>query len=466
MLYLTKVISNACLAVINCGLCLSSTNLARKMIVDDFKLCPVGYRGCDKEKWYFSMFYFILYMSSFFGCFTSLFFKNTDRRKFIIIIHYLFIIGSLLTIYNTPHIIIFLFSQAFFGLAIGCSVVIVCFYVLEYSPKIYQNFYGFYIQTFFSIGILISYIFGACYENIKFQNPRTTDLVIKILYKVHLCLPMIFSLISLILLHFVFKLDTPLHLYVTKNYEKFEKLKTKINVKEFDEKKEYHMNPATNDVTLLYKDLPLIDFLKNKNLRKASFTGSFLCYLYSFNGCFLFFTKIFLFYRLFSSTMLNTFISVGFILLYVISTIISTFLAEHVQKKKLLIIGLVVQGLASAGLVITYFLSLENFLNQIIVTLSYATYFIGLSLGFGHMIWTHVFEMFPKECKVVGALCSYYPLFIGAFIISFIFEFASKQDYAYLFIIFLVSIIVSIICFNSFYKEDKELIAKKSSNKK
>ncbi|CRG99405.1 sugar transporter, putative [Plasmodium relictum] len=465
MLYLTKVVNNACLAVINCGLCLSSTNLARKMIVEDFKLCPAGYRGCDKEKWYFTTFYFILYMSSFFGCFISLFFKNTDRRKFIITIHYLFMIGSLLTIYTTPHIIIFLFSQAFFGLAIGCAVVIVCFYVLEYSPKIYQNFYGFYIQTFFAIGILISYIFGACYENIKFENPQTTDLVLKILYKIHLCLPLIFSLISLILLHFVFKLDTPLHLYATKNYDKFDKLKTKINAREFDEKKEYHMHPTTKDITLINNDISVIDFLKNKKLRKASLSGSFLCYLYSFNGYSLFFTKIFLFYRIFSSTMLNTFISVGFILLYVISTIISTVLAEHFQKKDLLITGLVTQALACAGIVGAYFSSLDNLFNQIIITTSFATYFIGLSLGFGHMIWTHVFEMFPKECKVVGAFCSYYSLFIGAFIISVLFEFANKLDYAYLFIIFLVSSIVSIICFNSFYKEDEELVARKSSQR-
>ncbi|KAI4839429.1 major facilitator superfamily domain-containing protein [Plasmodium brasilianum] len=464
MMYLTKVIFNACLAILNCSLCLSSTSLARKMLIDDMKICPHGYRGCPKEKWYFATFYFMIYISGFLGCFISLYFKNANRRKLMLAIHYLFIIGSTLTFYTSPHVIITLFSQAFFGLAIGCSVVTVCFYVLEYSPKEDQNYYGYIIQVFFSIGLLISYIFGACYENIRFSNPKTNRIVLLLLYKTHMCLPIIFSIIALILFHFVFTMDTPLHLYESKKYDKFETLKTTINSKNFDEKKEYHTNKKTEEVSLLGNDIAIYDFFKNKDLRKLSLTSCLLCHLYSFSGSFLFFNKMFLFYKIFSSTMANTFISTGFICLYAIcSIIVVTVLSHRFQKKDLLITGLLLQTIASVCIVGSYFLKFTNVFNQLVITAAITIYFTGLSLGFGHILWTHIYELFPKESKSVAAFCSYSSLFIAALIMSILLEFLSMKYYCYLFITFIVSLLLSILFFNSFYEEDSMVIKRHDS---
>ncbi|SBT33498.1 sugar transporter, putative [Plasmodium ovale wallikeri] len=454
---------NACLAIVNCSLCLSSTSLARKMIVEDFQICPNGYRGCDKEKLYFGTFYFMLYMSAIFGCIISLFFKSVNRRKYMMTIHCMYIIGSILTIYSKAHIILFLFSQAFFGISIGCSIVIVSLYILEYTPKEYQQYYGYSVQTFFSIGLLISYIFGSFYENIWFKNENVTYWTLIILYKIHLCLPLLFSVISLVLLYFVFTMDTPLHLYESQKYDKFEKIKKKISIKEFNEKEEYHKNITTNEISLLGNDINIIDFFKNTKLRKACFTCSLLCYLYSFNGCFLFFNKLFLFYKAFTNNMTNTFTAMGFIFFYFICTIITTILSQKYNKKDLLIIGLILQGISATGIVGSYFLNFSNVLNQIVLTVAIAFYFLGLSLGFGHIIWTHIFEMFPKECKVVGAFCSYYALFIGAFIMSILLEYVSMQYYSYLFITFLVSLIASVLCSGLFCQEDVVAIKRHDS---
>ncbi|VUZ94810.1 major facilitator superfamily domain-containing protein, putative [Plasmodium vivax] len=463
MLYLTKVISNACLAILNCGLCLSATNLARMMLLRDFKICPEEHMKCDKEKWYFATFYFTLYMSAFFGCLISLYFKSTNRRKGLMGIHYLYIIGSLLTIYSSPHIIIFLFSQAFFGLAIGGSVVTASCYILEYAPKEHQKFYGFYIQIFFALGLLISYIFGAMYANMRFSNPKTTYWVLTVLYKLHLALPLLFSVVSLLLFSLVFTLDTPLHLYESKKFKKFDKLKSKMKMDQFDEKEEYHKNERTKEVSLLGKDLTVVDLFQNEVLRKTSFVGMLLCFLYSLNGSFLFFNAIFLFFKAFPTTMANTFVSVGFVLLYLISSIVCTKLIQTYKKKDLLITGLVIQAISAACLVGSYFLEFTSLLHKVMLIVAIASYFVGLSLGFGHMIWTHVFNLFPKECKVVGAFFSYYALFLGAFLISVLLEFISAKYYSYLFILCLVSLSVSIVSFNKCYKDERVAIARHPS---
>ncbi|EUD68017.1 hypothetical protein C922_01629 [Plasmodium inui San Antonio 1] len=463
MLYLTKVITNACLAVVNCGLCLSATNLARMMLVRDFKICPEGYIMCEKEKWYFASFYFTLFMSAFLGCLITLYFKSSNRRKALMGVHYLYIIGSLLTVYSSPHIVIFLSSQALFGLAIGASVVIVSCYILEYTPKDHKKYYGFYMQIFFALGLLISHLFGAMYANMRFSNPKTTYWVLTVLYKVHLALPLLFSLVSLLLFSFVFTLDTPQHLYESKKFETYEKSKTKLNIKNFDETEEYHRNETTKEVSLLGKDMPIVNFFQNEALRKTSFVAMLLCFLYSLNGSFLFFNSMFFFFKAFSSTKANTFISVAFMSLYLISSIVSTRLIQTYERRDLLITGLVVQGISAACLFGSYFLDFTSLLHKVMLIGAIAAYFIGLSLGFGHMIWSHVFDSFPKECKVVAAFFSYYALFLGAFFISVVFEFISMKHYYYLFLLGLISLSISIVCFNKCYTYERVAIVRHDS---
>ncbi|SBS85623.1 sugar transporter, putative [Plasmodium ovale curtisi] len=222
-----------------------------------------------------------------------------------------------------------------------------------------------------------------------------------------------FIVISLVLLYFVYTMDTPLHLYESQKYDKFEKIKKKVSKKEFNEKIEYHTNMTTNEISLLGNDINIIDFFKNRKLRNSCFTGSLL--------------------------------------------------SQKYNKKDLLIIGLILQGISATGIVGSYFLNFSNVLNQIILTVAIAFYFLGLSLGFGHIIWTHVFEMFPKECRVVGAFCSYYALFIGAFIMSILLEYVSMQYYSYLFITFLVSLIASVLCSGLFCQEDAVAIKRHDS---
>ncbi|GAW80258.1 sugar transporter [Plasmodium gonderi] len=463
MIYLTKVISNACLSILNCGLCLSAINLARKMVVADFKICPRGYARCKKENWYFATFYFTLYASALFGCLISLYFKDANRRKRMMVSHYLYIIGSLLSLYSSPHIVIFLFSQAFFGLAIGCSVVTAPSYVLEYSPKEHQKFYGFYIQIFFAVGILISYIFGASYISIRLKNQKTWHWFVTLMYKLHFAMPLIFSLVSLLLFYFVFTMDTPLHLYESKKFKKFDKLKTKINVADFDEKEEYHKHKSTYEVSLLAKEVSIISLFQNDTLKKTSFIGMLLCFLYSANGSFLFLNTIFLFFHALSNTLANTLASVGFILLYLISSIVCTQFVDKFEKKNMLICGLLIQVISVTCLTGSYFIDFTTVVHKIMLIMAIAFYLIGLSLGFGHVIWTLVFDLFPKESKVVGAFFSYYSLFIGALFISLILEFINTKYYAYFFILCIISLSISIFAISKFYKDNVVIIARHPS---
>ncbi|CXI33394.1 sugar transporter, putative [Plasmodium berghei] len=456
MMYLTKIVSNACLAIINFGLCLSLTSLSRKMLIKGYNICPEGYRGCDKEKWYFSTFYFTLYMSGFLGCFISLFFRNVNRKKFMQAIHYLYIIGSLFTIYYEPHVILFLFSQAFFGLAIGCSIVIVCFYIFEYSPKEHQNYYGFTIQTFFSIGLLISYLFGVIYEHVDF-NKSTSYWILMILQKLHMLMPLIFSVISILLLKFVFTMDTPLHLYKSQKYDKFEEIKKKISKNGIDEKHEYHSNEKNNEINIILNDLTFIDLFKDTKLRKKCIIGSILCYLFCFSGCTIFFNNLFLFYEVFKTKKESAAVSMIFMFIYFVFTIITTKLAHYYNNKnKLIILGFILQLISSFIMMICSFCNLTQVINKLIISINIILYIAGFSLGFGHIIWTHIFHIFSKEYKVVGAFCSYYAIFIGAFIMSTFLEFTNTNRYSYLFIIFIIFSIISIIFFKSIYLKNSE----------
>ncbi|WBY56772.1 major facilitator superfamily domain-containing protein [Plasmodium yoelii yoelii] len=427
------------------------------MLIKGYDICPDGYRGCDKEKWYFSTFYFTLYMSAFLGCFISLFFRNINRKKFMQVIHYLYIIGSLFTIYYEPHVILFLFSQAFFGLAIGCTIVIVGFYVFEYSPKEHQNYYGFTIQTFFSIGLLISYLFGVIYEHMKFNKITSSYWILMILQKLHMLMPLIFSIISILLLNFVFTMDTPLHLYKSQKYDKFEEIKKKISKVGIDEKHEYHSNEKNNEINIILNDLTIIDFFRNKKLRTNCIIGSILCYLFCFSGCIIIFNNLFLFYNIFETKRESSIISMIFIFIYFLFTIITTKLANYYNNKnKLIILGFVLQLISSFIMMICSLCNLPQVLNKIIISIDIILYIIGFSFGFGHIIWTHIFHIFSEEYKVVGAFCSYYAIFIGTFIMSIFLEFSNINKHSYLFIIFIIFLIVSILFFKSIYINNTE----------
>ncbi|EUD72032.1 hypothetical protein YYG_02733 [Plasmodium vinckei petteri] len=456
MKYLTKIVCNACLAIINCGLCLSLTSLSRKMLIKGYDICPEGYRGCEKEKWYFTTFYFTLYMSAFLGCFISLFFRNVNRKKFMQIIHYLYIIGSLFTIYYEPHVILFLFSQAFFGLAVGCSIVIVSFYIFEYSPKEHQNYYGFTIQTFFSLGLLISYVFGVIYERVDFTKATSSFWVLMVLQKLHMLTPLILSVISVLLLRYVFTMDTPLHLYKSQKYDKFEEIKKKISKKELDEKHEYHENEKHNDTNIILNDLTLIDIYNNKKLRRRCMIGSILCYLFCFSGCIIFFNNLFLYYDVFKTKKESATISMIFIFIYSLFTIITRRISYHYNKNKLIIVGFIFQAISSFIMMICSFCNLPEVINKLIISISIILFISGFSLGFGHIIWTHIFHIFSREYKVVGAFCSYYAIFIGSFIMCTFLEFSNTNKHSYLFIIFIIFTIISIIFFKMIYIDSHE----------
>ncbi|SCN59676.1 sugar transporter, putative [Plasmodium chabaudi adami] len=456
MMYLTKLVSNACLAIINCGLCLSLTSLSRKMLIKGYDICPEEYRGCEKEKWYFTTFYFTLYMSAFLGCFISLFFRNVNRKKFMEVIHFLFIIGSLFTIYYEPHVILFLFSQAFFGLAIGCSIVIVCFYIFEYSPKANQNYYGFAIQPFFSLGLLISYIFGFVYEQIDFTKLTSSYWVLMILQKLHMLVPLILSTISVLLLRYVFTMDTPLHLYKSQDYDKFEEIKKKISKKELDPKREYHLNEKTNEINIILNDLTLIDIFNDKKLRKKCIIGSILCYLFCFSGSIIFFNNLFIHYDVFKTKKESATISMIFMFIYFLFTIITRRLSRHYDKNKLIVFGFIFQTISSFIMMICSFCNLSDVLNKLIISISIILFTSGFSLGFGHIIWTHIFHIFSIEHKVVGAFCSYYAIFIGSFIMCTLLEFSDLNKYSYLFIVFIIFTITSIIFFKTIYIDNAE----------
>ncbi|EAA17340.1 hypothetical protein [Plasmodium yoelii yoelii] len=243
MMYLTKIVSNACLAIINFGLCLSLTSLSRRMLIKGYDICPDGYRGCDKEK---------------------------------------------------------------------------------------------------------CYLFGVIYEHMKFNKITSSYWILMILQKLHMLMPLIFSIISILLLNFVFTMDTPLHLYKSQKYDKFEEIKKKISKVGIDEKHEYHSNEKNNEINIILNDLTIIDFFRNKKLRTNCIIGSILCYLFCFSGCIIIFNNLFLFYNIFETKRESSIISMIFIFIYFLFTIITTKLANYYNNKnKLIILGFVLQLISS-----------------------------------------------------------------------------------------------------------------------
>lgn len=465
MLDVTKVALNTSLTVINSGLVISTPNLARKFITQYYNLCPVGVYECPKERYYFIAINLVLYLSAILGCFIGLLFKSANRRNRLIGIHYLFIVSGLLSLF-APHFILFLLVQAISGVALGLTIVTVTVYIYEYTPRIYHKYYGSFLQTFFAIGLFLSYIFGVCYENIDTPSYDTVAIIVKTLQKFHSGLLVIISGIALCFLYFVFKFDTPYHLYATKNYEKYDKLKMKMkSFRNIDEHVEFDNPPKKKTIiVLIERDLPLVDVFVEKEFRNLVLIGSVLCLCFALNGYFFFFANSFLFYKIFESMLINNLFTLGFIFVYLIFSIATMALLLNFKKKTLLCSGLIIQILALLGIIILHFVGTSTLLTEIILTICMCLVFIGFAVGFGSSVWTFSSHQFPNPVKGVGSCVCYAVLFFAALVINIVYELLHIKHYVYIFISFLVSAILSLIFIMFCFKDanDKSLKELKS----
>mgnify|MGYP000845496708 FL=1 len=145
------------------------------------------------------------------GLLSGLLAESLGRRKGLIVVDLLSIIGCILTILkSTPIVWLFLLGRLICGLTVGLNWTIVTLYIRETAPVNMSGRMGSFFKVLFAFGILTNYA-------MSFMLPK--DDSPSDLWRVLFAFPALVSFIRASLLLFVFPLDTPKYYILKENHE-------------------------------------------------------------------------------------------------------------------------------------------------------------------------------------------------------------------------------------------------------
>lgn len=300
------------------------------------------------------------------------------RRRLVLIIAIIYIIGSLILVVaqNMPTLV---FGRLIIGLAVGGSMATVPVYLSEMAPTAYRGSLGSLNQLMITIGILAAYLVNYAFADIEG-------------WRWMLGLAIVPSVILLI--GIAFMPESPRWLLEHRN-EKAARDVMRITFNDDNE-----INTEIKEM----KELSAISestwtILKSPWLRPTLIIGCIFALFQQIIGI-----NAIIFYAptIFSKAGLGEATSilgtVGIGTINVLVTIIAVFIADKVNRKKLLVIGNV--GMVASLLVMAiliWTIGIASSAGIIIVCLSLFIVFFGLT--WGPILWVMLPEMFPMRAR-------------------------------------------------------------------
>ncbi|MCI8278113.1 MAG: sugar porter family MFS transporter [Staphylococcus xylosus] len=300
------------------------------------------------------------------------------RRRLVLIIAIIYIIGSLILVVaqNMPTLV---FGRLIIGLAVGGSMATVPVYLSEMAPTAYRGSLGLLNQLMITIGILVAYLVNYAFADIEG-------------WRWMLGLAIVPSVILLI--GIAFMPESPRWLLEHRN-EKAARDVMRITFNDDNE-----INTEIKEM----KELSAISestwtILKSPWLRPTLIIGCIFALFQQIIGI-----NAIIFYAptIFSKAGLGEATSilgtVGIGTINVLVTIIAVFIADKVNRKKLLVtgnVGMVASLLVMAILIWT--IGIASSAGIIIVCLSLFIVFFGLT--WGPILWVMLPEMFPMRAR-------------------------------------------------------------------
>jgi MFS family permease len=170
-------------------------------------------------------------IGAFFGAIAAGLMSYRGRRFWLFFANSLIMIAVCLRM--MPWLYTALIARVLFGFAVGIFSTIVPLFVIEISPILLKGTNGSFIQLGVTSGILLAYLMGSTAPN--YESPLDGEHCDNYdgggnYWRLILAFPFIPSLIQIILLIFVFKLDTPKYYWIIQNFTMAKITLTKIHL--------------------------------------------------------------------------------------------------------------------------------------------------------------------------------------------------------------------------------------------
>jgi MFS family permease len=170
-------------------------------------------------------------IGAFFGAIAAGLMSYRGRRFWLFFANSLIMIAVCLRM--MPWLYTALIARVLFGFAVGIFSTIVPLFVIEISPILLKGTNGSFIQLGVTSGILLAYLMGSTAPN--YESPLDGEHCDNYdgggnYWRFILAFPFIPSLIQIILLIFVFKLDTPKYYWIIQNFTMAKITLTKIHL--------------------------------------------------------------------------------------------------------------------------------------------------------------------------------------------------------------------------------------------
>ncbi|ORM39636.1 putative glucose transporter [Babesia sp. Xinjiang] len=338
------------------------------------------------------------------------FFARFGRRKGMILIHLINILGSLMATASTCFTM-FLVGRIIAGVSVGASGLVAMF-LTEICTSETRGAYGTIYPMFIALGQLLMVAWQLLHGRVldaavtgtadKIAPSTGTDLITSydsFVWRAAQFWPIVFSVIALAIMYFVVKDDTP---YVLMQEGKEEDAKRVIVLLHGEEKAEEIFAEIKSDVEA-QKDntekLSLMDALKVPKYRSAILIVCGLSIMQQLSGINIFVANA---SKLFVTIMGRTFTAsvmglVG-ILLLVITTTILAFIIDKLGRKMMLLVGIGVSSILLVPAVIVKIAVKADWANYVLVVGCFG-YMIGFGLGFGGVMWLYFAEALGTEYK-------------------------------------------------------------------
>ncbi|UKK00805.1 hypothetical protein MACK_000879 [Theileria orientalis] len=422
----------ASLAALNFGLSSVSFNISKEFAIVDLGWClnESSLYDCDKSQLYAGLANGSTFIGAAIGSLLIGFFGKLGRRISLMVINWLFIVGSIIAMASVNFGMLFV-GRLISGMGIGLSAIAPVFLVEICNPDTRGAFAVIY-PLFITFGQLLSTGWQLLHMRIvdnldEFGKPFTLNTMDKFIWRTAQGLPIICSVICLILVHFVFKFDTPCELIAAGKTEEARDLISKLHDLTLVDKI-YNEFDRDQEVAKTTPNIPFLKAIKNRKYRKPIVHSFVLAALQQLTGITILTSNVAELFanfmgRTYKSTVMCSLINIiNFICTIVLSLIINKY-----GRKTLLTYGMAVS---------TMFCTLAAFSKPIGKQASWVGvttavgsfgFVLGFALSMGGVTWVYLSEVYANEYKngaysiavFINWLCASISLIVSEFLISY-----------------------------------------------
>lgn len=387
------------------------------------------YSVADRVKVYGSFVNTSVFAGAAIGAMTGGSLLSIGRRLLILCVMSVFCIGAIGSAVANSFSAL-LFSRLITGSAVGVISVVVPTYISEMTPAKVRGKYGVFHQLFVTIGIFVGTLLGLAFSKLPASDEEKRVFTLVFFDKFWWRCMMVFGLIpvsiSMYLLAFVFKFDTP-NYYIEKDQpEDAKHLLMLLNNSE-------DVNDDMEMLLLAKKDrdvaqeigLSLRKAIKHPIYRRVIVIGCLLSAFQQLTGINVFVSRSnTLFTNAGIDAKYTTMFTVIMSFVNVVMTFPSMFSIERVGRRILLLFGSIGMLASLAPVAVCMTISPGGSAAKYLAVIGAVAFVVFFAGTYGPVLWVYLFEIYPMEIKksasglatAVNWLCSIAVVFASGFL--------------------------------------------------